>query len=117
MGFRTRLWAWQRSGSWRSASSTGCRSTRCGARTTSRRRAWRSPPTRRKLRKAGEWLALYIPGADLDPREFEKPEKFDLDRENNVHIAFGAGPHRCLGAHLARVELQVLYQQILKRLP
>jgi cytochrome P450 len=67
--------------------------------------------------KVGDTLALYIPGADLDPREFERPEQFDLDRENKVHIAFGAGPHRCLGAHLARVELQVLYQQMLKRLP
>ncbi|MCW1427626.1 cytochrome P450 [Novosphingobium sp. JCM 18896] len=67
--------------------------------------------------KQGEWLALYIPGADLDPREFAEPERFDLDRENKVHIAFGAGPHRCLGAHLARVELQVLYQQLLTRLP
>jgi cytochrome P450 len=67
--------------------------------------------------KEGDTLALYIPGADLDPREFERPEQFDLERENKVHIAFGAGPHRCLGAHLARVELQVLYQQMLKRLP
>lgn len=67
--------------------------------------------------KAGEWLALYYPGADLDPREFAEPEKFDLGRENKVHLAFGGGPHRCLGAHLARVELQVLYQQVLKRLP
>lgn len=67
--------------------------------------------------KQGEWLALYIPGADLDAREFPDPERFDLERENKVHVAFGAGPHRCLGAHLARVELQVLYQQMLTRLP
>jgi len=67
--------------------------------------------------KTGEWLALYLPGADLDPREFARPEAFDIDRENKVHIAFGAGVHRCLGAHLARVELQALYQQMLKRLP
>jgi len=67
--------------------------------------------------KQGEWLALYLPGADLDPREFQSPERFDLARENKVHIAFGAGVHRCLGAHLARVELQVLYHQMLKRLP
>ena len=45
------------------------------------------------------------------------PEAFRPDRENKVHLAFGAGVHRCLGAHLARVELQVLYQQVLKRLP
>lgn len=67
--------------------------------------------------KENEWIALFIPGADLDPREFPNPEAFDLERENKVHIAFGTGVHRCLGAHLARVELQVLYQQILKRLP
>lgn len=65
----------------------------------------------------GEWVALYYPAADLDPREFAEPERFNLDRENKVHLAFGAGVHRCLGAHLARVELQVLYQQMLKRLP
>lgn len=65
----------------------------------------------------GEWVALYYPGADLDPREFERPEDFDLERESKVHLAFGAGVHRCLGAHLARVELQVLYRQILSRLP
>lgn len=67
--------------------------------------------------KSGEWLALFLPGADLDPREFDRPEAFDLERENKVHLAFGAGVHRCLGSHLARVELQVLYQQILARLP
>lgn len=67
--------------------------------------------------KENDWIALFIPGADLDPREFPNPEEFDLERENKVHIAFGTGVHRCLGAHLARVELQVLYQQILKRLP
>ena len=67
--------------------------------------------------KENESLVLYYPGANLDSREFAAPEKFDLTRENKVHLAFGAGVHRCLGAHLARVELQVLYQQLLKRLP
>lgn len=70
----------------------------------------------RKL-KEDDRIMLYLAGADLDPREFPDPEAFDLDREANVHIAFGAGPHRCLGAHLARVEMQVLYQQMLARLP
>jgi len=67
--------------------------------------------------KKNEWVVLYLPGADLDPREFPNPEKYDIERENKVHIAFGAGPHRCLGAHLARVELQVLYTQMLAKLP
>ena len=65
----------------------------------------------------GEWVVLFYAGADLDPRQFEKPEQYLLNREDKVHLAFGAGIHRCLGAHLARVELQVLYQQMLKRFP
>jgi cytochrome P450 len=64
-----------------------------------------------------EWLVLFYAGADLDPRQFQQPERYDLAREDKVHLAFGAGIHRCLGAHLARVELQVLYQQMLGRLP
>jgi cytochrome P450 len=67
--------------------------------------------------KRGERAFLYLPAADLDPRAFENPAVFDLKRENKVHIAFGGGPHRCLGSHLARVELQVLYEELLARLP
>lgn len=67
--------------------------------------------------KPNDRLSLYLPGADLDSREFENPEEFNLKRENKVHIAFGVGPHRCLGSHLARVELQVAYEQMLARLP
>jgi hypothetical protein len=65
----------------------------------------------------GEWLALYYPGADLDPREFAVPEAFDLERENKVHLAFGAGPHRCLGSHLARMELRVALEEWHRRIP
>jgi cytochrome P450 len=67
--------------------------------------------------KEGERLMLYLPAADLDAREFPNPETFDLDRERKVHIAFGVGPHRCLGSHLARIELQIIYEQMLARLP
>ena len=83
-------------------------------------------PTRRVTRdvefggvsmRAEDRLMLFLPGADLDPREFAQPEEFDMNRENNVHIAFGVGPHRCLGSHLARIELQVIYEQMLVRLP
>jgi len=67
--------------------------------------------------KNGDRLMLYLPGADLDAAEFADPETYDLNRENKVHIAFGVGPHRCLGSHLARIELQVIYEQMLARLP
>ena len=67
--------------------------------------------------KQDDKLMLYLPGADLDEREFADPERFNLGRENKVHVAFGVGPHRCLGSHLARIELQVIYEQMLARLP
>ncbi len=67
--------------------------------------------------KRGERVVIFLPGADLDAREFPAPDKFDMNRENKMHIAFGVGPHRCLGSHLARVELQVVYEEVLARLP
>lgn len=66
--------------------------------------------------KANERAMLFLPGADLDPKEYPDPERFDPNRQN-PHIAFNAGPHRCLGSHLARVELQILYEELLARLP
>jgi cytochrome P450 len=67
--------------------------------------------------KAGERVMMYDPAADLDPRQFKNPESFNLEREEKTHIAFGGGPHRCLGSHLARVELQIITEQMLLRLP
>jgi cytochrome P450 len=67
--------------------------------------------------KAGERVLMYDPAADLDPKQFKDPETYDLGREEKTHIAFGAGPHRCLGSHLARVELQVITEQVMARLP
>jgi cytochrome P450 len=69
-----------------------------------------------QLRK-GEMALVFLPGADLDPAVFNHPEEFKIDRENKTHIAFGAGPHRCLGSHLARLELNILYEEMLARLP
>lgn len=67
--------------------------------------------------KSGERVRLMLPSANLDASAFEAPEQFNLQREAKTHIAFNAGPHRCLGSHLARVELQILYETLLQRLP
>ena len=67
--------------------------------------------------KAGERVLMYDPAADLDPKQFKNPEIYDINREEKTHIAFGAGPHRCLGSHLARVELQIITEQMTSRLP
>ncbi|MDO8390309.1 MAG: cytochrome P450 [Actinomycetota bacterium] len=55
--------------------------------------------------KAGHMVHLPLVSANRDPREFADADKVVIDREVNRHLAFGAGPHRCLGSHLAREEL------------
>ncbi|MBV1917297.1 MAG: cytochrome P450, partial [Sphingomonadaceae bacterium] len=67
--------------------------------------------------KEGDHLMVHLGGADLDERKFERPDEFDLSRDLKSHVAFGGGPHRCLGMHLARVELHTLYREMLSRLP
>jgi len=66
--------------------------------------------------KSGDRAMLFLPAADLDAKEFAQPDQYDLKREK-VHIAFGAGPHRCLGSHLARAELNIMYEELLARIP
>lgn len=68
------------------------------------------------LRK-GDMALLNYPAANLDPRMFDHPDEVDVDRERINHIAFGSGPHRCLGRHLARIEMVVLIEEALRRLP
>jgi cytochrome P450 len=65
----------------------------------------------------GEWLLLSYPAANLDPRAFEDPLRFDVTREAaSRQIAFGYGIHYCLGAHLARLEMATLFGHLLPRL-
>lgn len=67
--------------------------------------------------KEGDRLMLHLAGADLDERKFDRPDEFDITRDLKSHVAFGGGPHRCVGMHLARIELHTLYRQMLSRLP
>jgi len=67
--------------------------------------------------KKNEMALLLLPAADLDAGEHINAEQVNLDREKKSHIVFNAGPHRCLGSHLARAEIQILYEEMLARLP
>jgi cytochrome P450 len=58
---------------------------------------------------------LWFASANRDERAFDEPDEFRLDRTPNRHLGFGAGPHFCLGAHLARMETRVFYEQVLAR--
>lgn len=70
-----------------------------------------------QLVKAGEAVMIFPAVGNRDPRVFEAPEELDLTRKHNPHIAFGHGIHHCLGAPLARLELQVALGTLLRRLP
>jgi cytochrome P450 len=66
----------------------------------------------------GDVIWLGVAQANRDPRKFENPDEFDLHRHNaNQHLAFGGGPHRCLGMHLARLELKVVLEEWHQRIP
>ena len=61
--------------------------------------------------KKGDMVFLPLSGATRDPAQFEDGATVHFDRPTNNHIAFGAGPHRCLGSHLARRELRVALEE------
>jgi cytochrome P450 len=65
---------------------------------------------------AGQKVTLWYPSANRDEEVFTDPFRFDIAREPNPHITFGAGPHFCLGASLARLEIRVALGAILDRL-
>jgi cholest-4-en-3-one 26-monooxygenase len=67
--------------------------------------------------KAGQELLLLYPSANRDEAVFEDPATFDITRSPNPHIAFGFGAHFCLGNQLARLELRVMVERVLARLP
>ncbi|MBP7952294.1 MAG: cytochrome P450 [Sphingorhabdus sp.] len=64
----------------------------------------------------GDWIMINYVSANHDERVFSGPRKFDASRSPNRHVAFGAGAHQCLGLHLARMEMKILFSEILDRL-
>jgi cytochrome P450 len=66
--------------------------------------------------KSGDKVLIHWASANRDPREFTDPDTFDLARERNRHLSFGAGPHRCVGSNLARMNMRVALEELLLRL-
>jgi cytochrome P450 len=65
---------------------------------------------------AGDRVSLWYPSGNRDSAVFANPFRFDITRKNNDHVAFGGGgPHFCLGAHLARREITILFEELLAR--
>ena len=66
---------------------------------------------------AGDKVYLSWAAANRDPAEFDDPDEFRIDRARNRHVSFGAGPHRCAGSNLARLNLRVAIGELVDRLP
>jgi cytochrome P450 len=82
------------------------------SRTVSRDTVLGGQPLRRNDRVLISWI-----GANHDEKAFDRPGDVVLDRSPNHHVAFGLGPHRCIGAPLARVMFQVMVKAVLERMP
>ena len=66
--------------------------------------------------RAGQSLCLFYPSANRDEEIFPDGDVFRIDRNPNDHVAFGRGEHVCLGAHLARLEIRCVYEELRRRL-
>ena len=67
--------------------------------------------------RAGEQVLLMYSSANRDEDAFDDPDTFDVGREHNHHVAFGFGTHFCLGSSLARLEIRILFEELLRRIP
>jgi cytochrome P450 len=67
--------------------------------------------------KAGDWISLSLVLGNRDPREYVEPDEVRLDRGNKPHFTFGAGKHRCMGSHLARVEMAIFMRKFFDAIP
>jgi cytochrome P450 family 142 subfamily A polypeptide 1 len=81
------------------------------------RTATRNAELRGQHIEAGQKLLLLYPSANRDHAVFLDPHRFDTARTPNNHVAFGIGAHFCLGANLARLELRVFFEELLRRMP
>lgn len=68
-----------------------------------------------QLIRKGDWIMINYVAANHDPDQFDDPRRFDAARSPNRHLAFGAGAHQCLGLHLARLEMRLLFEALLDR--
>ena len=66
--------------------------------------------------REGDKVVMYFGSANRDPARFEAPETLDLSRQGLEHLAFGAGPHVCLGQHIARIEIDAMLREVLTRM-
>jgi cytochrome P450 len=66
--------------------------------------------------REGDKVVMYFGAANRDPAKFDRPDVLDLAREPNEHIAFGTGPHGCLGQHIARIEIDAMLSEVLSRM-
>ncbi|MFL5295260.1 MAG: cytochrome P450, partial [Phenylobacterium sp.] len=66
--------------------------------------------------KKGDWLMLCYASGNRDEAVFEDPQAFHVDRKPNRHLAFGYGAHLCLGQHLAKMEMRILWEELIPRL-
>jgi cytochrome P450 len=67
--------------------------------------------------RKGDWMLMNLPAGNWDTEFVEKPETLDADRNTRGHLGFGYGVHQCIGANLARVEMQVAFATLARRLP
>jgi cholest-4-en-3-one 26-monooxygenase len=81
------------------------------------RTATRDVELRGRQIHAGDRVVIWNPSGNRDEEVFADPFRFDIERQPNDHIAFGYGEHFCLGANLARVELRVMLDELLRRMP
>jgi cholest-4-en-3-one 26-monooxygenase len=64
-----------------------------------------------------DWIAIWNVSANRDEEAFADPYRFDITRNPNYHLAFGQGEHFCIGSHLARLELRLMLEEVMRRMP